>query len=38
MNKGNEAMVTNNDFFYPFVVCDIGRSHTLSLQFKVPSH
>ena len=32
----NETMATNKDFFYPFVVCDIGRSRTLSLQFKLP--
>ena len=26
----------DNYFFYPFVVCDIGRSCPLSLQFKLP--
>ena len=32
----NKTMVTNNDVFYPSLVCDIGRSRTLSLQFKLP--
>ena len=42
MNKGIRLFTNSfcsskdNYFFYPFVVCDIGLSRTLSLQFKLP--